>query len=148
MPQLTLLANIDGGARGNPGAAGFGVYVQDDKGQEVASLYGYLGYQTNNVAEYAGLLAALKFALDSGAVALKIRSDSELLVRQISGRYRVKNLALQRLHGKAIALMRKVGKVTVDHVRREQNRDADRLANMAMDTRQDSPAGVSQGLLE
>jgi len=69
-------------------------------------------------------------------------------VRQISGQYSVKNAALKRLHSKAIGLMRQVGKVTVDHVRREQNRDADRLANLAMDSRQDSPAGVSEGLLE
>jgi len=122
--------------------------VQDEQGKEVASLYGYLGHQTNNVAEYAALLAALNYALAAGAGALKIRSDSELLVRQINGRYRVKNAALQKLHGKAVALMRRVGKVSVDHVRREQNRDADRLANMAMDTRQDSPAGLSLGLLE
>ena len=122
--------------------------MQDEQGKEVASLYGYLGHQTNNVAEYAALLAALNYALAAGAGALKIRSDSELLVRQINGRYRVKNAALQKLHGKAVALMRRVGKVSVDHVRREQNRDADRLANMAMDTRQDSPAGLSLGLLE
>jgi len=122
--------------------------VQDEQGKEVASLYGYLGHQTNNVAEYAALLAALNYALAAGAGALKIRSDSELLVRQINGRYRVKNAALQKLHGKAVALMRRVGKVSVDHVRREQNRDADRLANMAMDTRQDSPPGLSAGLLE
>ena len=122
--------------------------MQDEQGKEVASLYGYLGHQTNNVAEYAALLAALNYALAAGAGALKIRSDSELLVRQINGRYRVKNTALQKLHGKAVALMRRVGKVSVDHVRREQNRDADRLANIAMDTRQDSTAGLSEGLLE
>jgi len=122
--------------------------MQDQDGREVASLYGYLGHQTNNVAEYAALLAALRYALQHEIKTLQIRSDSELLVRQIGGRYRVKNIALQRLHGAAIALMRKVGRVTVDHVRREQNKDADRLANMAMDTRSEDPTGVSAGLLQ
>lgn len=100
------------------------------------------------MAEYAALLAALRYAVDHGFTALQIRSDSELLVRQIGGQYRVKNLALQRLHGAAIALMRKVGRVTVEHVRREQNKDADRLANLAMDTRSEAPAGITTGLLQ
>jgi len=100
------------------------------------------------VAEYAALIAALKYAITRGATTLSIRSDSELLVRQINGQYRVKNSALQRLHRSARALMRQIGDVTVDHVRREQNKDADRLANLAMDTREDSPPGVSAGLLE
>lgn len=114
----------------------------------MASLYGYLGHQTNNVAEYAALLAALRYAVAHKLTAIQIRSDSELLVRQIGGQYRVKNLALKRLHGAAIVLMRKVGRVTVDHVRREQNKDADRLANVAMDTRLEAPPGVSTGLLQ
>jgi ribonuclease HI len=124
--------------------------LQDDQGNEVASLYGYLGHQTNNVAKYAALLAALKEAIARGATTLKIRSDSELLVRQMSGVYRVKNPVLQRLHKNARELMAraaKMGSVTVEHVRREQNKDADRLANLAMDTRQDSTPGLSEGLL-
>ena len=143
-----MIANIDGGARGNPGESGFGVYVQDDLGREIASLYGYLGHQTNNVAEYAALLAALRYATDQGVSRLKIRSDSELLVRQINGQYRVKNPMLRKLHQAALSLMRRCGRVTVEHVRREQNRDADRLANEAMDTRHDDPPGIAQGLLE
>ena len=143
-----LVAHIDGGARGNPGTAGFGVFIQDQQGHEVASLYGYLGHQTNNVAEYAALLAALRYAVDHKLAGLSIRSDSELLVRQIGGQYRVKNTALMRLHGAAIKLMRQVGRVTVEHVRREQNKDADRLANVAMDTRSEAPAGVTDGLLQ
>jgi len=94
------------------------------------------------------LLAVLRYAVDHKLAGLTIRSDSELLVRQISGQYRVKNLALQRLHGAALALMRKVGRVTVEHVRREQNKDADRLANVAMDTRSEAPMGVTTGLLK
>ncbi len=142
-----MIAHIDGGSRGNPGEAGFGVYIQSEEGQEVASLYGYLGIQTNNVAEYAGLLAALKYAVDHGVSRLAIRSDSELLVRQINGQYRVRNTRLQQLHASARSLMRHVGAVTVGHVRREQNKDADRLANLAMDTKRDQPQGVAAGLL-
>jgi ribonuclease HI len=146
--SLTLVANIDGGARGNPGEAGFGVYVQDELGREVASLYGYLGHQTNNVAEYAALLAALRYGAGRGVARLKIRSDSELLVRQINGQYRVKNPVLRRLHQAAQSLMGRCGQVTVEHVRREQNHQADRLANEAMDTKQEDPPGIATGLLE
>ena len=142
-----MIAHIDGGARGNPGTAGFGVHVQDEEGREVASLYGYLGVQTNNVAEYAGLLAALRWALQQNARPLTIRSDSELLVRQISGVYRVKNPVLQKLHASAMSLIRQVGQVRVTHVRREQNKEADRLANIAMDTRGEQPEGIVTGLL-
>jgi len=142
-----LVASIDGGARGNPGSAGFGVFVQDESGAEVASLYGYLGEQTNNVAEYAGLLAALRYASGAGARRLRIRSDSELLVRQVNGEYRVKNPRLAQLHAAARGMMSRIGNVTVEHVRREQNKDADRLANEAMDTRGESPEGITDGLL-
>jgi len=142
-----LIASIDGGARGNPGAAGFGVYVQDPSGREVASLYGFLGTQTNNVAEYAGLLAALRYAAGVGAKSLSVRSDSELLVRQINGRYRVKNPRLLTLYRAAIHMIRKMESVTVEHVRREQNVEADRLANEAMDTRGEQPEGITEGLL-
>ena len=128
--------------------AGFGVYLQDEDGNEVASLFGYLGHQTNNVAEYAGLLALLRFAAGKGIEHLKIRSDSQLLVRQITGEYRVKNPTLQRLHATAVTLMQRVGKVSIDHVRREDNKEADRLANKAMDTRQEQPQGIVEGLLE
>ena len=128
-----MIAAIDGGARGNPGSAGFGVHVQDEEGREVASLYGYLGVQTNNVAEYAGLLAALKWALANKVARLSIRSDSQLLVRQVSGEYRVKNPVLQQLHAAALSMMRQIGRVRVEHVPREQNKDADRLANRALD---------------
>jgi len=142
-----LQASIDGGARGNPGASGFGVHIQDEGGNEVASLYGFLGHQTNNVAEYAALLAALRYAVLHGVKRLRIRSDSELLVRQVTGVYRVKNPVLQKLHGAALSLMRQLGTVKIEHVRREQNREADRLANVAMDTRGEQPEGVCAGLL-
>ncbi len=95
------MAHIDGGARGNPGPAGFGVVLYDESGTTVAELSEYLGKQTNNYAEYSGLLAALTYALQHGYKALKVFSDSELMVKQIKGQYKVNNPALKELHGKA-----------------------------------------------
>ena len=143
-----LIARIDGGARANPGPAGFGVSLEDGEGRQIAALSGYLGTQTNNVAEYAALLAALQYAIDHGASRLAVFSDSELLVRQINGQYRVKNPVLQRLHRSALDRMRRLERVTISHVRREQNQEADRLANRAMDSQRDDPEGIAAGLLE
>jgi ribonuclease HI len=126
-------AYIDGGSRGNPGPAGYGVQIVDGDGQVLAELYQALGHATNNVAEYQGLLAALAWALDRGVKPLHIRSDSELLVRQLKGEYRVKNPGLQPLYQEARERVARIGKVTFEHVRRELNREADRLANLAMD---------------
>lgn len=125
-------AHIDGGSRGNPGIAGFGVYITRDNG-EIVQLKGSLPDTTNNVAEYNGLLAALEWAVGEGLSELCIRSDSELLVKQMRGEYRVKNAGLQPLHDRATALARQIGLVRFEHVRRELNADADRLANEAMD---------------
>lgn len=126
-------AYTDGGSRGNPGPAGYGVRIEDGSGRLLQELYEALGTATNNVAEYRGLLAALRWARDHGVTALRVRSDSELLVKQMKGIYRVKNPGLQPLHREAQALAREVGRVTFEHVRREQNAEADRLANKAMD---------------
>lgn len=128
-----MTAYIDGGSRGNPGPAGFGVQIVDADGAVVAELHGALENTTNNVAEYNGLLAALAWAVDHGQKALHIRSDSELLVRQLRGEYRVKHPGLQPLYQDARALIGRIGRVTFEHVRREFNKDADRLANLAMD---------------
>jgi ribonuclease HI len=128
----TASANIDGGSRGNPGPAGYGVRVEREDGS-VVELKEALSLATNNVAEYSGLLAALRWAVDNGIAKLHIRSDSELLVKQMKGQYRVKNPGLQPLYEEAVRLVRQVGKVTFEHVRREFNKDADRLANEAMD---------------
>ena len=103
MGQSTLRLHVDGASRGNPGEAGFGVHVTGEDGREVASLYGYLGKATNNVAEYQALVHGLRFALARGASSVEVYSDSELLVRQIDGRYRVKNPGLQPLHRLASA---------------------------------------------
>jgi ribonuclease HI len=128
-----ITAYIDGGARGNPGPAGYGVHVVDDDGNVLAEIYEGIGIATNNLAEYRGLLAALEWALAHGHERVHIKSDSLLLVQQINGNYRIKNQGLIPLYRQARHLMARVGEVTVEHVRREQNRDADRLSNLGMD---------------
>src|SRR6202522_3582085 len=100
-PAHHLVAFSDGGARGNPGPAGYGVVIQDQSGRKVAALSEYLGHQTNNFAEYQGLIGALEYALEHGPKALKLISDSEVLVRQIKGIYKVKNPTLRDLHARA-----------------------------------------------
>jgi len=132
-PEHYLIAHSDGGARGNPGPAGYGVAIEDQSGRKVAQLSEYLGHQTNNFAEYQGLIAAVEYALHHGPKAIKVISDSELLVRQIKGIYKVKNATLQDLHGRAKELIAKLDWFSIGHALREQNTEADRLANQAMD---------------
>jgi ribonuclease HI len=132
-PEHHLVAFSDGGARGNPGPSGYGVVIQDEAGRKVATLSEYLGHQTNNFAEYQGLIAALEYAVANGHKALKVISDSELLVRQIKGIYKVKNAALQDLHGRAKELIAQLAWFSIGHVLRGHNEEADRLANAAMD---------------
>src|SRR5579872_1298477 len=132
-PLHYLIAHSDGGARGNPGPAGFGVVIKDETGKKVAALSEYLGHQTNNFAEYQGLIAALEYAIQHGPKALKLISDSELLVRQIKGIYKVKNPTLQDLHARAKELIAKLDWFSIGHAFREQNQEADQLANEAMD---------------
>ena len=132
-PAHHLVAYSDGGARGNPGPAGYGVVIQDEAGKKVAALSEYLGHQTNNVAEYQGLIAALEYAAENGHKALKVISDSELLVRQIKGIYKVKNSTLQELHGRAKDLIAQMDWFSIGHVLRGHNQEADDLANAAMD---------------
>lgn len=132
-PAHYLIAHSDGGARGNPGPAGYGVVIKDESGRKVAALSEYLGHQTNNFAEYQGLIAALEYAIKHGPKALKLISDSELLVRQIKGIYKVKNAVLQDLHGRAKELIAQMDWFSIGHAFREQNQEADQLANDAMD---------------
>jgi len=132
-PDSYLVAHIDGGARGNPGPAGYGVVIKDQSGRKVAARSEYLGHQTNNFAEYQGLIAALEYALAHGPKALKVISDSELLVRQIKGIYKVKNAVLKDLHARAQELISQLDWFSIDHALREHNREADELANEAMD---------------
>ena len=128
-----ITAYIDGGARGNPGPAGYGAYIQGPDGAVVAELHGGLGIATNNVAEYNGLLAALRWAKEHGHTALHIKADSLLIVEQMRGRFKVKHPGLQLLHARATLLAHEVGRVTYEHVPRESNKDADRLSNLGMD---------------
>lgn len=132
-PQHYLIAYTDGGARGNPGPAGYGVVIKDETGRKVAGLSEYVGHQTNNFAEYQGLIAALEYALEHGPKALKVISDSELMVKQIKGIYKVKNSTLQDLHARAKQVISQLDWFSIGHALREQNQEADRLANDAMD---------------
>jgi ribonuclease HI len=128
------IAHIDGASRGNPGPAAYAVVIHDPAGQLVLELAKRIGRETNNVAEYYALLAALDYATSQGIGALRIQSDSELLVRQIEGRYRVKSSDLKPLHERASKLIRQLAYFAIEHVPREQNRDADALANLALDS--------------
>jgi probable phosphoglycerate mutase len=129
----SYIVSIDGGARGNPGPAGWGAVIRSLDGDTVAELYGAIGSATNNVAEYTGLLSALGWCVEHGATQVHIRSDSLLLVQQMLGNYKVRNAGLRPLHGQARLLASRVGRVSYEHVPREMNREADRLANAAMD---------------
>jgi ribonuclease HI len=128
-----LIAYCDGGSRGNPGPAGFGVYIQDSAGQVVAELSQYLGKHTNNFAEYSGLLAALEFSISNNYRSLRVISDSELMVKQMKGQYRVNSPELRPLYEEARRRVSQLDRFQIDHVLREKNRHADRLANLAMD---------------
>jgi ribonuclease HI len=131
-PGGSATANIDGGSRGNPGPAAYGVRIEQADGT-IVELKQALEPCTNNVAEYKGLLAALRWAVTHRTTSLRVRSDSELLVKQMRGEYRVKSSGLQPLYEEACALARRIGRVTFEHVPRELNMEADRLANEAMD---------------
>ena len=131
MTGLTL--HTDGAARGNPGHAGAGAVLLDQKGDEVAAFKRYLGEATNNVAEYEALLLGLKGAKDMGVSALTVKLDSELLVKQLTGVYRVKSPHLKPLHKRALGLLRGFAQVDIIHVRRNLNTLADKLANQAID---------------
>src|SRR5580704_4279440 len=133
LDQGYLVANVDGGARGNPGPAGYGVVIEDEMGRPVAELSEYLGHQTNNYAEYSGLLAALSYAIRHGFKALKVVSDSELMVKQINGDYKVSSPTLRELYEQAMKKIDQLDCFDLKHVLREKNKDADRLANLAMD---------------
>lgn len=128
-----VIANVDGGARGNPGPAAYGVVVRNAQGQVLAELSKYLGIQTNNYAEYSGLLAALEYAAHAKYESIKVISDSELLVRQMQGRYKVNHPVLKQLFDKAKLLTESFHLFRIEHVLREKNKDADRLVNAVLD---------------
>ena len=126
-------ANIDGGSRGNPGPAAYGVVIRDGRGEIVAKLKKYIGRMTNNVAEYYGLIAALDYAESHGVRAIRVESDSELLVKQMRGQYKVKSEDLRPLFERAQKMSKAFDSFRIEHVYREQNREADALANEALD---------------
>jgi ribonuclease HI len=128
-----LTVNVDGGARGNPGPAAIGVVVRNDDGAVVEAVGETIGRQTNNVAEYQALLRGLELALAHGADEVELIGDSELVVRQIEGRYKVKNAAMKGLHAEAKAMLAKFDNWEIRHVKRAQNADADALVNQALD---------------
>lgn len=128
-----ISAHCDGGARGNPGPAGFGALIQDAEGRVLAELSEFLGIQTNNFAEYSGLLASLDFALGHGHRRLRVVSDSELMVKQIQGKYQVKSPGLKPLYEQAKKKIAQLEGFEIVHALRHKNKDADRLANEAMD---------------
>lgn len=133
-PAGVHIANIDGAARGNPGPASYAVVIRDPSGKIILELAKKLGRDTNNVAEYYALLAALDYATTHGISALRIRSDSELLVRQMQGRYKVKSPDLKPLHERAAKMTKLLSYFAIEHVRREMNGEADELANRALDS--------------
>ncbi len=126
-------ANIDGGSRGNPGPAAYGVVIRDLRGEIVARLKKYIGHNTNNVAEYFGLIAALDYAQTHGVRAMRVESDSELMVKQMRGQYKVKSADLKPLFERAKKMSQTLESFRIDHVYREQNREADALVNQALD---------------
>jgi len=128
-----IIAHVDGGSRGNPGPAAYGVFIKTPQGKPVTAFGRYLGETTNNFAEYQGLLAALEYALNHGYARLRVFTDSELMARQIAGRYKVRSPDLKPLYGRAQAMISRLESFSIQHVYREHNREADGLANKAMD---------------
>ncbi|MBI2954112.1 MAG: ribonuclease HI family protein [Chloroflexi bacterium] len=132
-PNRTLFLYCDGAARGNPGPAGIGARIEDERGNIVREVSKFIGHATNNQAEYSALIAGLKAASELSPDVVHIRLDSELVVKQIKGEYRVRNIALKSFYDEATRLLRGFKKRTISHIPREQNRGADLLANLAID---------------
>jgi ribonuclease HI len=139
-----ISAHCDGGARGNPGPAGFGALIQDANGNVLAELSEFLGIRTNNYAEYSGLLASLRYALDHHHPRLRVVSDSELMVKQIQGKYKVNSPDLRPLWQEAKNRIAKLEAFEISHALRHKNKDADRLANEAMDRGMKRPQSTGQ----
>ncbi len=135
-------ANIDGGSRGNPGPASYGVVIRNGRGEIAAKLKKYIGRMTNNVAEYYGLIAAMDYAQSHGIRALRVESDSELLVKQMRGQYKVKSEDLRPLFERALKMSKGFDSFRIEHVYREQNREADALANEALDETEGKTSGA------
>jgi ribonuclease HI len=141
-PEPGIVAYIDGGARGNPGPAGYGVRIEAPDGTLIEEFGDSIGVATNNVAEYRALIAALEWGRKRGHKAIHVRSDSLLIVQQMRGQFKVKHPGLQALYAKARLLAHEIGRVTFEHVGRALNTHADRLANKAMDDTESQKAAV------
>jgi ribonuclease HI len=141
-------AAIDGGSRGNPGPAAWGIAILDERGGRVEGHAGHIGHATNNVAEYRALIEALTLAVEREADDIEIFADSELVVRQIQGRYRVKNESLRLLYAEAVRLIARLPEFRIVHVRREQNKHADRMVNLALDRAEADPQDPQKRIVE
>jgi ribonuclease HI len=142
--KVWINAHCDGGARGNPGPAGYGALIQNDEGMVLAELSEFLGMRTNNYAEYSGLLGCLQYALDHNHPRLRVVSDSELMVKQIQGKYQVKSPDLKPLYEEAKRRIARLEGFEISHALRHKNKDADRLANEAMDRGMKRPHAPGQ----
>jgi probable phosphoglycerate mutase len=131
-----VIAHIDGASRGNPGPAAYAVIMESSDGSKLAGFSGYLGRATNNFAEYQALLAALEYALSNHCLRIRVQTDSELLARQIEGVYKVKSPGLKPLQQRAQQMIARLESFSIQHVPREQNREADQLANQALESAQ------------
>ena len=145
-PGEWFTAHCDGGSRGNPGPAGYGAVIEDHQGGIAARLSAFLGTRTNNFAEYSGLLAVLKWAVEHGARRLRVVSDSELMVKQMNGQYKVANPGLRPLWEEARRLSRQLDGFEMKHTLRNGNKEADRLANEAMDRGMGKPVESGPGM--
>ena len=134
MPSGRLVVNVDGGARGNPGPAAIAAVIQDGQGEMLEERSEAIGEATNNVAEYRALLLGIEAAVARGAERVELVGDSELIVRQVKGDYKVKDATLRELHGQVLTALKAFEDWTIRHVRREDNAEADRLVNEALDS--------------
>lgn len=133
---MTINAYIDGASRGNPGESGVGILLKDERGNVLYSVGGYIGRATNNIAEYVALIECLKRAEAFSCSKLLVHSDSELMVRQVQGTYRVKNEGLRKYYQRVYRMLQKIPfEFEIQHVARENNHDADMLANVGIDSK-------------
>lgn len=138
MSEKKAVIYIDGAARGNPGEAGIGIVIKDSQDQPIGQLYKYIGQATNNIAEYTALIYALQQALILGLKDITVNSDSELLIKQLNGEYRVKNAALRPYYEQFLHLRSGFEKIEARQIARDKNKEADKLANLAVDSRIDA----------